>query len=56
VDALHLPQDPELVARYPTLVESLEAHGYGGMWVGEVNGSDAASAAAVAATRTTVNR
>lgn len=51
--ALHLPQDHGLIASYPQLAHRLEAHGYSGLWVGEVNGLDAVSSASLAAVGST---
>jgi probable F420-dependent oxidoreductase len=39
--AIHLPQHQRLVASYPQLAGELEAVGYDGLWIGEVNDLDA---------------
>lgn len=50
--AVHLPQDASLIDHPLQLVGALEAAGYDGIWVGEVNGLDGSAAAAVAAAGT----
>jgi probable F420-dependent oxidoreductase len=49
VPAIHLPPDPVAAPRYLELIGALEAGGFDGLWIGEVNGIDAASAAALTA-------
>jgi probable F420-dependent oxidoreductase len=53
VPTIHLPLDPPLAPRHLELVGALEAGGFDGLWIGEVNGIDAVSAAALTAAGTT---
>jgi probable F420-dependent oxidoreductase len=47
--AIHLPQERELVPRLAKLAHDLEAAGYDGLWVGEVNNLDVVVPATLAA-------
>ena len=47
--AVHLPQHQRIVAGYPALARELEAAGYDGLWLGEVNDLDAVAPAALVA-------
>jgi probable F420-dependent oxidoreductase len=51
--AVHLPQDPEALPSYHRVAGELEAGGYDGIWIGEVNDVDAVTAATMAAVGTT---
>jgi probable F420-dependent oxidoreductase len=55
--AIHLPNERALLPRYVQLAGRLEADGYDGLWVGEVNNLDAvvpATLAAIGSTRAAV--
>ena len=50
--AVHTPNDMTLLAGFPQLSAAIERSGYDGLWVGEVNGIDAVTAATLVATAT----
>lgn len=50
--AVHTPDDPELLAGFPRLAGDIESAGFDGIWIGEVNGIDAVTAATLVATGT----
>ena len=50
--AVHTPDDVSLLATFPQLATAIERSGYDGIWVGEVNGIDAVTAATLVATAT----
>ena len=47
--AIHPPADAAAIPRYGTIAGELEASGYDGIWIGEVNTFDAVTATAMAA-------
>jgi probable F420-dependent oxidoreductase len=49
VVAVHTPDDAALLAGFPQLAAAIERSGYDGIWVGEVNGIDAVTAATLVA-------